>query len=91
MKGPKRFIKWIIIAGICYMLLSYHFIFVGKGVKLLKKTNLSMNYTFFSMKSKEPEKILDIDELREAGIGDILVSKGKISEAKLKKILRQYE
>ena len=35
--------------------------------------------------------ILAIDELREDGIGDILVEKGWISEEKLEALMRKYE
>jgi len=60
--------------------LSYHFIVVGRGIKLLKKSSLTLNYTIFSVKGKSKEAILSVDVLREDGIGDLLVETGMISE-----------
>ncbi len=63
-----------------YFILNHHFIFQGRDFYLLNKEKMTLEYTFFSIKSKSPEKILGIDDLRNAGIGDILVERGEISE-----------
>jgi hypothetical protein len=39
------------------------------------------------MKQQSPEKILRIKELRDAGIEDLLLEKGMVSEERLDKIL----
>jgi hypothetical protein len=82
----KRLIVWGIVAGVLYCLFSYHFIFVGKSVKVLKKSSFTMSYTIFSTASKSNESILSIDELRNDGIGSILVEAGKISEVDLERL-----
>lgn len=63
-----------------YFLLSNHFIFEGMQVYLLKKNGLNLHYTFYSITQKNPETIIMVDKLREAGIGDLLVELGKITE-----------
>jgi hypothetical protein len=86
----KKIIIWAIIVGIFYSLLSFHFIFFGSSVKLLKKSSLTLNYTFFSAQGKTNESILAIDELREDGIGDLLVEMGKMSEEEKERLEAKY-
>lgn len=86
----KRYLKWAILAGILYALLSYHFIIIGRTVKPLKKSELTLNYTFYSTKGKRISTIMDIDELREDGIGEILVDEGMMSESEYQQYLDKY-
>ncbi len=79
----KKILTIGIICAVCYMLLAYHYIVIDKSVKMLKKSELTLKYTVFSTKAKEVEKILDIPELWDVGIGDLLVEAGKISEENL--------
>ena len=80
-----HFLKKILIVAIfCaafYFLLSYHFIIVGRSIKLLKKSTLTLNYTFYSLAGKTKVTIISNDTLREDGIGDLLVELGMISES----------
>jgi hypothetical protein len=81
----KKLKQYIIIGAILYALyfiLSHHIIFHGRDFFLLNKEKITLEYTFYSIKSKSPEKILEIDVLRDAGIGAILVELGTISEEK---------
>lgn len=88
----KRIIFWGILAGIFYSLLSFHFIyFGGTDVKLLRKSELSLNYTFFSVTSKSNEWIMSKKPLRRDGIADLLVEAGRMSEAERERILNKYE
>ena len=76
----KKYALYALLAGALYFLLSHHIIFAGKNFHLLKKTELSLEYTFFSVNNKKIESIMEIDILREDGIGDLLVEIGLISE-----------
>ncbi len=87
----KRVIFWGSLGAGLYFLLSYHIIFVGHNVKLLRKSELTLNHTFFSTQGKKPKKILAIDDLREDGIGDILVEEGLISEFQMERYVNYYE
>ena len=80
-KVIKKYIFYGLIVLAVYLLLAYHCIYVGgKDIRFLKKDHLNLRYTFFSIQSKKPEVILKIDDLRYAGIGDILVEIGMIND-----------
>ncbi len=83
----KKYLLYAIIAGFAYLLLGYHYIYTGgedvnimDSVRVLKKENLNLRYTFFSVQKKKPDTIMKIDVLRDAGIGDILVEFNVITE-----------
>ncbi len=92
MTVKKKFFWWGCGAAALYVLLSYHFIFFGwRNVKILKKSQPTLEYTFFSVHGKKIPKILAIDQLREDGIGDLLVEMGMLSEEQLEIYLEKYE
>ncbi|MGD8985374.1 MAG: hypothetical protein PVH99_04010 [Desulfobacteraceae bacterium] len=91
MKFHKKLLIWVIVGAMIYSLLSYHFIFVGNTIKLLKKSRLTLEYTLFSTKGKTNESILAIDVLREDGIGDLLVEEGRLTEEELERLLNKIE
>ena len=77
----SRIKQYILIAAAAYavyFIMNNHIIFYGKEIHLLKKTSMHLHYTFYSVKGKKPAKILEIDHLRDAGIGDLLVELGVI-------------
>ena len=87
----KKIITVGILGGIFYVLLSYHFIVINNSVKLLKKSSLTLQYTFFNTTGKQNETILAVDELRWDGIGDLLVETGKLSEEEMERIVARIE
>jgi hypothetical protein len=87
----KHYILIGIFLAIGYLLASQHIIIVDKDFKLLKKSYLSFEYTFYIITDKEPENIMRIDLLREAGIGDYLVEIGWLTEAELDTLEKKYE
>ncbi len=91
MKFGRKIIIWLIIGATFYLLLGYHFIFVGGNVKFLKKSSLTLNYTFFSVRGKSNESILAIDELRKDGIGDLLVEAGNMTEEEKERLMARFE
>ena len=73
-----------------YFIMSNHIIFDGKQVYLLDKTYLHLHYTFYSIRGKRPATIMKVEELREAGIGDLLVDLGKITSEQKYKLESKY-
>ncbi len=92
-------IKSYIIIGIFlvlgYFIASYHIIFykINNDIDfdLLKKSYLTLEYTFFNVTTKRPKDIMKIDLLREAGIGDLLVNIGKLTEGKMQELEAKFE
>ena len=91
MRVKKKFLWWGGLAAALYVLLSYHFIFFGRDVRILKKSQPTLEYTFFSVHGKKIPKILAIEQLRQDGIGDLLVEMGMLSEEQLEIYLEKYE
>ena len=86
----KQYLLIAVVAFAGYFILNHHVIFDGKQVYLLKKTSMHLHYTFYSIKQKRPEIIMQIDKLRDAGIGDLLVELGKISDEEKYQLESRY-
>lgn len=86
----KKYLLWAALAGILYFFLSHHIILTKSSIDLLKKEKLTLQYTLFSLEKKRLDAIMKVDELREAGIGDLLVEKGLMTEEQYDLYLRKY-
>ena len=86
----KRLLIWGRIGAIGYFLLSHHIVFVGSNVRLLKKSQLTLEDTFYSTQGKSWQSVLSNDRLRRGGIGKLLVEMGKLTEEELKRLEEQY-
>ena len=91
MSRLKKLLFWVILGGAFYFVLSYHFIFVGKNVRILKKSRKSLDYTIYSTQAKSVESILAIDDLRKDGIGQLLVEAGRLTEEQLQVLMSRYQ
>ena len=81
----KKIFTIAVICAIGYFILAYHYIIIDNSVRMLKKSELTLKYTFFSTKGKEINKILSIPELWDDEIGDLLVEEDKLTEEDLEK------
>ena len=87
----RRFVTWGCIGAIGYFLICHHIIFVGSDVRILKKSNLTLEDTFFSTQGKSWQSVLANDQLREAGIGKVLVEMGRLTEEELNRLAEEHE
>lgn len=90
----NRIVK-LIIAGIFlligYFFASRHIIINQSDFHTLEKSYLTFEYTFYNVTDREPENIMRIDLLREAGIGDLLVEMGMLGEMRKEKLEYRFE
>ncbi|MGD9054598.1 MAG: hypothetical protein PVJ41_00715 [Desulfobacterales bacterium] len=89
-KRIKQYILIGILVAAGYFVMNNHFIFYGTDVRFLKKTSMHLHYTFFSVKGKKPATIMEIDYLRDAGIGDLLVEMGVIDDEQRFSLENEY-
>ena len=84
---------WIGLAiAAFYFLLSHHIIVTSyKDFDLLKKKELTLEYTFYNIGNKHLEEIMRVDMLRDAGIGDVLLKRGRVTEERLNMVLRKFD
>jgi len=84
---------WIALGiGAFYFLLSHHIIFTSvREFDLLKKEELTLEYTFYNLKTHSNFETLRKDFLRDAGIENILLDRGLITEEKLDEMLNRID
>jgi hypothetical protein len=86
----KHYLLIAVAIAAGYFILNNHIIFDGRDWYLLEKTSLHLHYTFYSISKKKPDTIMKVDELRDAGIGDLLVEIGKISTEEKNQLESKY-
>jgi len=87
----KKYLLYGILAAGLYVLLAYHFIHCGgMTIKMIKKAEPNLHYTFYSIENKRPETIMAVDALRENGIGDILVEMDLLTEDEKQDLEEEY-
>jgi hypothetical protein len=90
-KRIKQYLIWAVLAFAFYFLLDHHFIYYQHHVRLLKKMKPSLEYTFFSLENKNPDKILAIDLLRWDGVGELMVEYDLVSEDRRWELESKYD
>lgn len=82
----KRYALIAAAAALLWFVLDNHFVMYGKEVHLLKKDERNLHDTFVSLNNKRPATVLKNDRLREAGIGELMVDIGMLSEEELSRL-----
>jgi hypothetical protein len=86
----QYFLIGLAIAAV-YFFLSRHIVFLGTDFYLLQKQEMTLEYTFFSIKDKKVANIIQIDPLRRAGIGNVLVELQLITDEERYELENYYE
>ena len=86
----KQYLLIALAAAALYFILDNHFIMKKNRFYLLQKTSLNLNDTFVSLDNKRPETIMEKDDLRDAGIGDLLVELGMLTDEKKSQLESKY-
>jgi len=81
----------VVLLFCAYFLASRHIVIYEKEYSLLDKPFLTYEYTFYHITDKDPDDVMRIDMLREAGIGGVLVEFGMITEMEREKLEAKYE
>ena len=66
----------LVIAALGYGALNYHFIRLDDGIKILKKTEMNLEYTFVDARGAKKFKLFLNPALLKAGIKDVLSDEG---------------
>jgi hypothetical protein len=91
LKRLKQYFFIGLAIAVVYFLLSQHIIIHGKNFFFLKKQEMTLEYTFFSIQEKKAAYIMQIAPLRKAGIGNILVELQIITDEERYKLENYYE
>ena len=87
----KQFLFIAAFLGVLYFFSAYHIVLHHQDFTLLQKPYLTLEYTFVSLNKRDAEDVLGDELLREAGIGEILVDLGRMSEDRRQALEMKYE
>ncbi|MEJ2167737.1 MAG: hypothetical protein P8X90_19605 [Desulfobacterales bacterium] len=74
----KKFLILLFFTGaLTYGMLSYHFILMDQGVKVLKKVEITFRDTFVDARGEKKIKLLLKPSLVRAGIKDVIDKAGR--------------
>jgi len=90
MQRLKQYLLIALAAAALYFVMDNHFVMKKNRFYLLQKTSLSLNDTFVSLDNKRPETIMEKDDLRDAGIGDLMVELGMLTDEKKSQLESKY-
>ena len=86
----KQYLLIALAAVTLYFVLDNHFIIKENGIYLLRKSTLDLHDTFVSLNNKRPATVLKNEELRDAGIGNLMVDLGMLTEEKKDQLEARY-
>ena len=87
----KSIVFWGAVIGTGYYLMGHHIVFFGWEPKTLKKAKFTFEDTFTSTTGLNNRQLLSLETLRRAGIGRLLVQKGRMSEEELESLMAQFK
>ena len=85
-----KFVVIVLVGALSYFFLSFHVVYLGTSVELIKKKRLTPQYAIVN--AADPvEHILRSDTLREAGVGALLVKLGRLTEERRLELEEQFK
>jgi hypothetical protein len=86
----KQYLLIALAAAALYFVLDNHFVIKEHRFYLLQKTSMNLHDTFVSLDNKRPATVMQNDDLRDAGIGDLLVELGLLTEERKSQLESKY-
>ena len=86
----KQYFLIALAAAALYFVLDNHFIMKKYHVYLLPKTTPNLHDTFVSLNHKRPETIMENEDLRDAGIGDLMVELELLTDEERQKLESKF-
>jgi len=86
----KQYLLIVLAAVAFYFVLDNHFVIKKHRVYLLQKTSLNLHDTFVSLDNKRPATVMENEYLRDAGIGELMVELGMLTEEEKYRIESKY-
>ena len=86
----KQYLLIALAAAALYFVLDNHFVMKKHRFYLLQKTSMNLHDTFVSLDNKRPATVMENDDLREAGIGDLLVELELLTEDRKNQLESKY-
>jgi hypothetical protein len=86
----KQYLLIALAAAALYFVLDNHFVMKKNRFFMLQKTSLNLHDTFLSLDNKRPATVMENGNLRDAGIGDLMVELGMLSEARKSQLESKY-
>jgi len=86
----KQYLLIALAAAALYFVLDNHFVMKEHRFYLLQKTSMNLHDTFVSLDNKRPATVMENDDLREAGIGDLLVELELLTEERKNQLESKY-
>ncbi len=86
----KGIVFWGAVVGAGYYLMGHHIVFFGWEPRTLDKAKFTFEDTFFSTTGMNNQQILSNETLRKAGIGNLLVKMGRMSQEQLQNIMSSF-
>ena len=87
----KQYLLIALSAAAVYFVLDNHFVMKKNSFYLLQKASLNLHDTFTSLDNKRPETVMENDNLRDAGIGDLLVELRLLTNEKKSRLESKYD
>ena len=92
-----KFVILCIVGYAFYFILTHHIIMFGRDFEILEKVEPNLAHSFYNPGNRKEIQYLGLDnimaneDLRNAGLGELLVERGLVSEEELEAALNKID